>query len=69
MGALHPDSPRRATERYGGDLTGRMGAVVVSCAQVSGVVDGVPGDGGGGDGAPHGAPGGQRAGLLRALAG
>jgi hypothetical protein len=42
---------------------------VVSCAQASGGVDGIPGDGGGGDGAPHGAPGCQRAGVLRALTG
>jgi hypothetical protein len=39
------------------------------CAQASGGDDGVAGDGGGGDGAAHGAPGRQRAGLLRALPG
>lgn len=41
----------------------------MSFSKASGGDDGVPGDGGRGDGASHGAPRCQRAGVLRALPG
>jgi hypothetical protein len=47
----------------------QVDGIGVSFSQASGGDDGVPGDGGRGDGASHGAPRCQRAGVLRALPG